>query len=112
MRPGRALCSPLALAWGAHRARPNHRHRRVRTCGDRGNLHLASITVLMCGDLMHVDDVIGVVLALAVAGLVGELALLEVVEEAFVGHDVGSHEGTLHCLYLLARHSYYYIALP
>ena len=44
------------------------------------------------------DDMVGVVFAFGVSFFVGELALVEVVEEAVVGHDVGGIEGTLYGL--------------
>lgn len=46
------------------------------------------------------EDVVGIVLAFFVGGFIGELAFVEVVEEAIVGHDVVGVEradhGALH----------------
>jgi hypothetical protein len=57
-----------------------------------------------------VEDVIGVEPAFGVVVFVGEFALVEVVEESVVGHDVGGVEGTAHAPFgCLVHFLYYYI---
>lgn len=64
--------------------------------------------------LVLVEDMIWIEFAFPIQFFIGELALLKVIEEALIGHDVRGVERTLHrshsFVHLLL--SYYYIDHP
>jgi hypothetical protein len=63
-------------------------------------------TILVSLDFVDVDDVVGVELAFVIEMFLGELALIEVVEESIVGHEVGGIEGAADALLVVLAHDY------
>lgn len=63
-------------------------------------------TILVLIDFVDVDDMVGVELAFVVEMFLGELALVEVVEESIVGHEVGGVEGAADALFVVLAHYY------
>ena len=59
--------------------------------------------------LVLMDNMIGIELAFPILFFIGELALLQVVEESLVGHDVSWIERTFHRSHSLIHRSYLYI---
>ena len=59
--------------------------------------------------LVLVEDMIGVEFAFPILFFIGELALLKVIEEALIGHDVRGVERTLHRSHSFVH--YYYLII-